>query len=441
MNRAMNKRWGKKLLLLFCVLISFSCVITIPTIYNKEVKAETITIDDGPLGEKIIDIAFIDYDSYLAVTEDGSLYLWGNSLGLLGDGTTRYLSVPKKIYSNVDNNEYLTNIKKVYSGSANAGIDRKEGIGFALSKDNELYAWGDNTNYNLGLPEPKFYNNPTVVPIDANIKNRIERIVFYNDVTVLLTTDGDVYVTGRQGNDNDTGKGILGLGLSVTSTPEGFTKITKDNANNPLPYIKDIHLTRGNLFLLGDNNIIYATGDYNYTGNAGESQATAYPAPGRLSDGSALKCTKIIQRTENSKLGVIGEDNKIYQSWNGNIYERYYTVMNYYNSDQGIKEEVPDKIKNELRNMKSPNILFGGVVLTKDNYLQSWQKHHVGGFPAFVSDSFNPYYKGDILENYQNTEKLITGISNRTMILSKNGGVYIEGKKVSFGDIIVKTKK
>lgn len=209
---------------------------------DQEVSAEVVQIDDGPLGEKIVDIfARNNSVSFYALTEKGEVYAWGNNKkGELGIGTTEDIVLtgkPKKVLNiegNRDKQRFLNNIKAIYAN--NDGSDSESGGVFAYSNDHILYAWGDNSAGTLGLPEQKVYTSPEIVMENVEIK----KISISNKKAFLLTENGEVYVTGTATPYGQT-KGSLGLGENINKLTE-FTRVELDNEGNTIPKISDIYI-------------------------------------------------------------------------------------------------------------------------------------------------------------------------------------------------------
>ena len=96
---------------------------------NHNEKISTIPIK---IMDNVKSVSLGEYYSS-AITEDGSLYMWGNNAyGELGNGTTEDSSVPIKI---------MDNVKSVKLGSSHSS---------AITEDGNLYMWGYNRKGNLG---------------------------------------------------------------------------------------------------------------------------------------------------------------------------------------------------------------------------------------------------------------------------------------------------
>ncbi len=127
----------------------------------------------------------------LATKLDNSLWAWGgNTVGQLGDGTTVTKSSPVRI-GTLNDWEYVS-----------AGEERHS---LAVKTDGTLWAWGDNSNGQLG--------DGTVVnkssPIKIGTLNDWKYVSAGSKYSTAIKTDGTIWAWGR----NDTG--ILGDGTVV----------------------------------------------------------------------------------------------------------------------------------------------------------------------------------------------------------------------------------
>ncbi len=137
-----------------------------------------------------------------AITEDGSLYMWGaNYDGQLGDGTTTNKNKPVKV---------LANVKSMNMCSGTSG---------AITEDGSLYMWGDNTFGQLGdgMTTPSYRPKKVLEKVrDIQISCTI---VSSDDVDAgaggaysgAVTEDGSLYMWG----DNHYGQ--LGNGTTEAS--------------------------------------------------------------------------------------------------------------------------------------------------------------------------------------------------------------------------------
>lgn len=117
------------------------------------------------------------YRSSYAVTEDGTLYAWGdNSSGQLGDGTKTSRTSPTKITG-------ISNVQKVSSNKNHT---------LAIQEDGTLYAWGANKTSQLGNGTTTDHYTPGVVPGIGKVK----AISNGHHHSAAVGIDGKVYVWG-----------------------------------------------------------------------------------------------------------------------------------------------------------------------------------------------------------------------------------------------------
>lgn len=153
-----------------------------------------------PVLENVVDF-FAGEQNSAAITEDGTVYIWGaNHSGQNGDGTnTGYIS---------------PTIIKNYNETGDTLVDFAMGkdVIFALAEDGTLYATGTNGDNQLGGTE-KFHKTPVVVLED------VAQIATNGTFSMALKNDGTLWVTG------EGKRGQLGLGADVDDA-EGWTQVT-----------------------------------------------------------------------------------------------------------------------------------------------------------------------------------------------------------------------
>lgn len=99
----------------------------------------------------------------LALDELGYVWSWGdNSKGQLGDNTTTDRGYAGKVRT-PDNFTFLSNIKVIAAGG-----EGSEGFSVAIAGDGTVYAWGSNTNSQLGTPSS---NSPQALPDTPSVWN------------------------------------------------------------------------------------------------------------------------------------------------------------------------------------------------------------------------------------------------------------------------------
>ena len=176
--------------------------------------------------------------SAFALTDDGSVYTWGdNTNGMLGLGVSdAIVNTPQKITSI---NSFIKDLV----------VNRLKFSVLALTSDNSLYAWGDNQYGQLGIG-----NNNSIVttPTKVNgITGNIKEIITNRYSVYVLTDDNSLYIWG---NNRD---GQLGLGKEnpVINTP---TKIDTFGA------VKNVYTAQFATFIVTTDNALYASGANNH---------------------------------------------------------------------------------------------------------------------------------------------------------------------------------
>ena len=154
-----------------------------------------------------------DYDTYTryimpsfyAITEDGELYAWGyNEDGRLG-------------INNKDNQTKPVKVAGI-TGRINELIALEDNSNtitlsfYAITEDGSLYAWGYNSNGELGVGDEINRNTPTKVNLPGKIK---ELITAENGSFFALMNDGSFYAWG---NNNRSQLGVESSN-SLVNTP------------------------------------------------------------------------------------------------------------------------------------------------------------------------------------------------------------------------------
>jgi len=124
----------------------------------------------------------------LAIKTNGTLWTWGaNGSGQLGLGNTTQYSSPKQVGA-------LTNWAKAYGGNQFAG---------AIKTDGTLWVWGAGGNGQLGLNNLTSYSSPKQV---GSLTSWLSIMMNDNSATLGLLNDGTLWAWGFNSN------GQLGLG-------------------------------------------------------------------------------------------------------------------------------------------------------------------------------------------------------------------------------------
>jgi alpha-tubulin suppressor-like RCC1 family protein len=148
----------------------------------------------------------------VSIHPDGTLWAWGlNFEGQLGDGSTTGRTQPTQVLlpsSSGSLDPHNARWAQVATGSAHT---------LALTIDGELYAWGSNSDGQLGDGSTANHHTPVKVALPADARQlRWARIAAGTSHTLALTTDGRLWAWGNNRH------GQFGNGTSIS-------------ANRPMP--------------------------------------------------------------------------------------------------------------------------------------------------------------------------------------------------------------
>ena len=238
-------------------------------------------------------------ESTYALTEDSSLYAWGNNQhGQLGLGLDNVIvNTPTKI------NGITGTIKEVivYNRPYNNTQYNYNHV-YVITEDSSLYLWGNNEKGQLGLGQEKpIINTPTKIDTLGAVKNVYAGL----DATFILTADNSLYASGA------THFGQLGLGdLGGVSMIYAFQKVTGYTGN-----ITKFYSRNTCTYALTDDNSVYDWGSNSY-GELGLGDDIDRNIPTKVNG-----LTGVIKDiyTNGSQVFLLMEDDSIY-SWGDNIY-------------------------------------------------------------------------------------------------------------------------
>ena len=182
----------------------------------------------------------------IALKTDGTVWTWGyNDYGALGDGTS-----DKNAHSTPQQVAGLTNITKIAGGYRH---------NLALKSDGTLWAWGGNSQGQLGDGTTTEHWTPVKVLSD------VKAITGGYDGTVALKTDGTVWVWG--GNYF----GQLGDGTKINR----LTPVQVIGISNVKAIAQGFYHT----LALKTDGTIWAWGGYAVAGQIGNGSASMDPVP------------------------------------------------------------------------------------------------------------------------------------------------------------------
>lgn len=203
------------------------------------------------------------------IKKDGTLWIWGtNSNGNLGLGNnTNNFNTPQKLGND-------TNWSQISFGSFHT---------LATKRNGTMWAWGAETNGQLGLGQSSFYNSPQQIGNDSNWI-----FVSASDYhSIAKKSNGTIWSWGYNN------KGQLGLGNSTQyNTPQ---KIGNDSDWKII--VAGINST----FAIKNDSTLWAWGNNEY-GQLGVGNNTNYNTPNKIgSDSNWI----IIQAGNNYSIGLV----------------------------------------------------------------------------------------------------------------------------------------
>ena len=164
---------------------------------------------EGAITKPQVEVAL---DSTIILKEDGTVWATGrNHYGQLGNGTTTDSNKPVQV--KIDENTYLTNVRKISTSNYYT---------VALTTNGEVYAWGDNGSEQLGQGNSKVLYATKIKNQDGTgpLQNIVDVIANHSN-TLYLDNDGGLYICGYK----DTT-----LYLGKTASTKGVTYLGQQNA-------------------------------------------------------------------------------------------------------------------------------------------------------------------------------------------------------------------
>ncbi len=192
-------------------------------------------------GKKVKQIS-LGYRHSAAITEDGSLYMWGcNNYGQLGDESWEDSTVPKKVMDNV------------------AAVSLGDEHSAAITEDGSLYVWG--IRYGGQRGTITYGNEP------EKIMNNVAAVSLGKSQSAAITSDGSLYMWGSNYY------GQLGDG-STTNSYE-----PKKIMNN----VVAVSLGAAHSAAITSDRSLYMWG-WNYAGQLGDGSTTDSYVPKKVMD-------------------------------------------------------------------------------------------------------------------------------------------------------------
>ena len=277
-------------------------------------------------------------DYSVILKEDGTVWATGrNDYGQLGNGTTTNSNKPVQV--KIDENTYLTNIRK---------ISATDSCVVALATNGEVYAWGRNHYGQLGQGDSTncLYAKKVKTEDGTGYIQNIIDVIANNSNTVYLDKNGGLYICGRSSS---------GIFLEKTASSKGVTYLGPKNAIKITGGYINVGLitTTGKAVAWGQNDygtfgagntstketiVAYDVNDFKIAcygsivlKEDGKAYAAGKNSYGQLGIGNTTNTSKLTQISidTNSKIKYIapGGDTSAVMTSDGTVYE---TGYNYY---------------------------------------------------------------------------------------------------------------
>ena len=330
--------------------------------------------------------------SLYAITENGELYAWGdNSDGQLGIGNTDNQTKPVKVTG------ITGKIKQIITFKHNGEAFFDYFSVYALTEDGSLYAWGNNSDGQLGVEDDLDRNTPTKV----NLSGKVKEIMHNSGSVYTILEDGSLYAWG---NNID---GQLGVG-----DEENKNTPTKVNLSGK---VKEIMHNSGSVYTILEDGSLYAWG-YNLSGELGVGDEVNRNTPTKVNLPATIKELII----NSSSYYAILKDGSLY-AW-GNNSSGQLGVGDEVTRNTPTKVNLPATIKELIINYSSY------YAILEDSSLYTWGYNGhgqlgVGSVYEYVNTPAKVYLPANIKE-------LIIGYPFAYAIL-EDGSLYVWGNNSS----------
>jgi alpha-tubulin suppressor-like RCC1 family protein len=204
----------------------------------------------------------------LALTTSGQVYEWGSDSPIAGareDGAANNATYLPGLISNAANNGPLSHIVQVSVGGNNAA---------ALADDGTVYTWGDFTGQNNPQGGGTYAQYPGQVKTSSGVLTNVVRISAGTGFTLALTSEGQVYAWGYNGNAGSNVGGPIPTSSNANGETYAATPITRADNGQPLTNIVAISAGYFVSLALDSSGHVWAWGD-NTNGELGQGNNNA----------------------------------------------------------------------------------------------------------------------------------------------------------------------
>ena len=225
-----------------CLSFALSLVmaLTIVTPVKAAQQQYVPTQEDIEITKNIKDIQTAGYYS-AALMKNGDLWTWGSMAAM-----DKYHAIDSSLYTPKTPSVFMTNVKEfVLTDTYYA----------AIKNDGTLWMWGCDTNGELGIGDCELNN---FSPRQVNIPKRVKKVILSNkgwNKTAAITEDGDLYMWG-----NNTAYG-LGIGENSNNSKSYNTPQKVNGISN----VSDVRICGSTTTAITSSGKVYAWGNiYEY---------------------------------------------------------------------------------------------------------------------------------------------------------------------------------
>jgi hypothetical protein len=306
-----------------------------------------------------------------AITEDGSLYMWGhNDCGQLGDGTTEDKLSPVKV---------LDDVVSVSLGGDHSG---------AITEDGSLYMWGDNSDGQLGDGTTEKYKSSPVKVLDDVVS-----VSLGNSHSGAITKDGSLYMWGC----NELGE----LGDGTTEDKSSPVKV--------MDHVVSVSLGLGYSGAITKDGTLYMWG---------------FNAYGQLGDGTTEYMSSPVKTMSNVVSVSLGSLNGGAIAKDGSLYMWGYNRFGNVGDGTAVDKLSPVKVLDDVVSV-SLGADHGGAI-TKDGTLYMWGDNAYGQLGD--GTMLNKYRPVKVMDHI----KISTGTTAKTKLTTKNTTIKLSKKSYTY---------
>ncbi len=238
------------------------------------IGGQTVTLSGSGFSQNLVFTKIGMGASYSCGVADSKVYCWGyGGVGALGNGQTANSPTPS-----------LVDMTGVLAGKSIISISAGVSHAVALDSDGKVYAWGVNTNGQLGDGSTTQRNAPVAVDTTGVLAGkRIVAISAGGSHTLALDSDGKVYAWGIN-------QGRLGNGSAVQSTVPVAVSTTGVLAGKRI-----VAISAGNSHstAIDSDGIAYGWGTNDY-GQLGNNSTTTTNVPVTVTASGVLAGKRLI---------------------------------------------------------------------------------------------------------------------------------------------------